>query len=337
MVFPKQSTSITACIISFLCGCAPAVVFEETFPTPRQSRHAVSVKLTDSDYGAGIESIVEPPTGIGDAADHYGQLFQLFVLQREELSDRIDPDGQGVAELLRGAECRACTFRGKLTRSCLVPDRTLPVFRILTGYAGAAVERAKKLETDGHIEEAEETLRLVCNFGRHMSRGIENLAFVRAGLRILRDGVKAYHAFAERHGKSDIARECLAYLERLDHAVEIIREKYRALTDFIDFGSLAACLKVAKEDSMPMWRKEACISLALFRFGALRPRGPETVIICNSEMEKKAEEALIEVARTDSDKEVKFFATWCRERIRAADLTSARLGVPPSRPEAGAP
>jgi hypothetical protein len=298
----------------------PSVVFEETFPTPRQSQYAVAVKLTDFDYGAGIESIVEPPTGSGDAADHYSQLFQLFVLHREESRARIDPDGQGVAELLRGAECRGCTFRGKLTQCCLVPDRTLPVFRILTGYAGAAIERAKKLEAGGRIEEAGRTLRLVCNFGRHMSRGIENLAFVRAGLRVLRDGVKAYHAFAERHGKPDIARGCLAYLEKLDHSVEVIKEKYRALTDFIDFGSLAACLKVAKEDSMSMWCKEACVSLALFRFGALRPRGPETVIVCNPEMERKAEEALVEVARADSDKEVKLFAAWCRERIKAADL-----------------
>ncbi|MHC4660147.1 MAG: hypothetical protein ACYS8W_00535 [Planctomycetota bacterium] len=321
-------------VFFLLGGCASQPVFDAVYPTPLQSRHAVSIGPGGIDFTEDLARFVSPPTGPGDAAEHY---VVLFILYTARSADGIDPDGQGVAELLRGAACARCSV-GKIASGVRpTPDLPIPVVEVLTAYANAAIERAKNLYEAGLVEDAEDVLRAVCNCGKHLAGSDDDLAFVIAGVKILRMGAFACAGFPKASAGEKTTAAAGEFLKKLAEKENALRRKYRALSDYIEFASLKACIDVAGSDPAPMWRREACIGLALFSFGALGVEGESTVVLRNDEMEVMAAEALMQVAEGDSDKTVRKLAKWCVDNITADDLESVRLGPAPAEAGDGGP
>jgi hypothetical protein len=208
---------------------------------------------------------------------------------------------------------------------------------VLTAYVNAALVRAKNLAVAGRSSDAVDILRAVCNCGKHLAGSNCDLTFVIAGIKILRMGAAACVASAKASGDGETAGAARQFLTNLTEKEKALRNKYRAISDYIEFGSLKACIDVAASDAAPMWRREACIGLALFSYGSLGAEGDRTVVLRNEEMELEASKALFNVSREDSDETVRTFAKWCIDNISADDLQSARLGSAPAEAGDGGP
>jgi len=229
--------------------------------------------------GVSIWTIIEPPTGKGNAADDYQKgVVELHsrgmyekVMQWASAGSRRGAFPSRVADYLHAGAAKAeMRFFGALVLPAdAVGKRALAVLEDLARMARIARCRVEYDLAKGRTEQAESLCRDLLVFGHHVMSERVRVAGIRVGLSIQQAAAELLACLYERRGDAEAASRVRAYLDGLREAQGKLDRKARE-TIGRERPELGDLLLMARQDADRAWRIEAMLRLAECVDGALR-------------------------------------------------------------------
>ena len=282
--------------------------------------------LAPMETDKGLELLVTFPTGKGNAADHYAKLEILYTKEKQNRHEKdftVDPEGQGVKEILAATKIRSCSLTPHYYPHMETGDSNQPDMIVYGAYIQALLHHASNLERKGDLKAANRAYQAGLIWGWHFTLDRPNLITFTLGLSAKVQSARAYAVFLRRHLKGKKAKHAEEYVEKL---VQIqgraFAKNHIYLGEHNKFSCLYSAILIAKEDKDPLWRQEALLNLGVLRHGA--PHATTNVLIKDGESQRLAAQALTEVASKDPHPWIRNLAKWTIEHITPEKFTNMR-------------
>ncbi|MDR1535051.1 MAG: hypothetical protein LBU64_08135 [Planctomycetota bacterium] len=270
--------------------------------------------LSSWDTDSGLEALISPPTGAGNAAAAFSRLEELYPSEKDAIAGGGE-DSLGVGALIEAAGMAECRLTPEYYPVFDHLAARQPDFAVLRGYLEALRRRAARAEREGRQSEAEEALRAALLCGRHLTRDRPSLLVYIAGLIYKLRGIQDYQAFLLRAGRTEAAGTAEAYSQSLGLILRFFHWKANvALGEMEGFACLPAAVLIAGNDAEACWRKEALLKLGILRHGAVGGDGKS--LVRDIARQREAEAALSLAAAADPDPGVRRLAIWAALNVR---------------------